>query len=328
MAEIDLAGWNEFLSHYPDAHLLQTGVWGELKTGFGWFPARVISGSSGAQLLFRRLPLGWTIAYLPKGPVGEPDSALWEAIDSICRSHRAIFLKVEVDTWEEMPISHIPFIQKPDLVASRYSIQPRRTILVDLDGSEEDILARMKQKCRYNIRLAQKKGVTVRSWNDVEAFHRMMVITGARDAFGIHSLEYYQRAHDLLHGSGLGELLVAEYAGKPLAALMVCSRGQNAWYLYGASTDEERSRMPAYLLQWEAMRWAKAHGARMYDLWGVPDEDETVLEANFENRHDGLWGVYRFKRGFGGKVARAAGAVDKVYQPWLYRIFLAWMRRG
>jgi lipid II:glycine glycyltransferase (peptidoglycan interpeptide bridge formation enzyme) len=93
--------------------------------------------------------------------------------------------------------------------------------------------------------------------------------------------------------------------------------------LYGASTDEERNRMPTYLLQWEAMRWAKARGAEEYDLWGVPDEDEATLEANFETRHDGLWGVYRFKRGFGGKVNQAAGPLDTVYHPLLYRLYVA-----
>lgn len=79
--------------------------------------------------------------------------------------------------------------------------------------------------------------------------------------------------------------------------------------------------MPAYLLQWEAIRWAKAKGAEWYDLWGVPDEDSDVLEEGFENRHDGLWGVYRFKRGFGGQVVRAANAMDKIYHPLLYRLY-------
>jgi peptidoglycan pentaglycine glycine transferase (the first glycine) len=185
----------------------------------------------------------------------------------------------------------------------------------------------MKQKCRYNIRLAEKKGVMVRPWNDIAGFHHMMSVTGARDEFGVHSLEYYRRAHHLLHQAGLAELLVAEYAGRPLAALMVCARGKSSWYLYGASTEEERNRMPAYLLQWEAMRWAKAHGAEQYDLWGVPDEDEATLEAGFETRRDGLWGVYRFKRGFGGEVKRAGGALDRVYHPLLYRATLAFLSR-
>ncbi|MCK7520564.1 MAG: peptidoglycan bridge formation glycyltransferase FemA/FemB family protein [Ignavibacteriales bacterium] len=176
----------------------------------------------------------------------------------------------------------------------------------------------MKPKCRYNIRLAEKKGVTVRAWDDIPAFHEMMTVTGGRDNFGVHSLEYYQRAYELFHPKGTCELLVAEYEGKPLASLMVFANGKRAWYVYGASNDHERNRMPTYLLQWEAIRWAKARGCEEYDLWGVPDENEETLEANFETRHDGLWGVYRFKRGFGGELKRAAQALDRVYNPLLY----------
>jgi lipid II:glycine glycyltransferase (peptidoglycan interpeptide bridge formation enzyme) len=107
---------------------------------------------------------------------------------------------------------------------------------------------------------------------------------------------------------------------------MVFTHGKRAYYMYGASTDEERNRMPTYLLQWEAMRWARAKGAEEYDLWGVPDEDEAILEANFESRHDGLWGVYRFKRGFGGAVKRSQQAVDRIYNPLLYRLYLLRVR--
>ena len=185
----------------------------------------------------------------------------------------------------------------------------------------------MKQKTRYNIRLAEKKGVTVRAWDDIPAFHKMMLVTGGRDNFGVHSLEYYRRAYELFKPTGMAELLVAEFEGKPLAALMVFAHGRRAWYIYGASTDEERNRMPTYLLQWEAIKWARSKGAEEYDLWGVPDEDEATLEANFETRHDNLWGVYRFKRGFGGEVKRARQAVDRVYMPLLYNLYL-WRMAG
>jgi lipid II:glycine glycyltransferase (peptidoglycan interpeptide bridge formation enzyme) len=185
----------------------------------------------------------------------------------------------------------------------------------------------MKQKTRYNIRLAGKKGVTVRPWDDLSAFHDMMLVTGDRDGFGVHSEKYYRRAYELLHAKGMCEILLAEYEGKHLAALFVARHGNRAYYLYGASTDEERNRMPTYLLQWEAMRWAKARGCEEYDLWGVPDEDEETLETNFESRHDGLWGVYRFKRGFGGQLKRAAQALDRVYNPLLYRVYLQTLRK-
>jgi peptidoglycan pentaglycine glycine transferase (the first glycine) len=317
MPVVNFSEWREFLTKYPEVHLLQTTEWGELKAGFGWEPVRLISGASGVQILFRKLPLGFTIAYIPKPLPGFEQ--LFPEIDETCRRKRAIFLKIEPDAWDG-DLSLIP--SRFSLVSSAHNIQPPRTILVSLEGSNDEILARMKQKCRYNVRLAEKKEVTVRAWDDLEGFHRLMQVTGGRDEFGVHSLAYYKKAYELFHPTGLADLQVAEFESKPLAALMVFALGKRAYYLYGASNDEERNRMPTYLLQWEAMQWAKAHGCTEYDLWGVPDVDETTLEAQFESRHDGLWGVYRFKRGFGGQVKRAAQALDKVYMPLLYQFYL------
>lgn len=315
MPIVSLPDWNRFLSARPNAHLLQTGAWGELKSAFGWKPVRLVSGENGVQILFRRLPLGFTIGYIPKA---NPPPSLWGEIDSICKKNRAVFLKLEPDLWEGNPPDTWPLPMR----TSPHNIQPPRTTIVDLRGTEEGILARMKQKTRYNIRLAEKKGVTVRAWDDLAAFHRMMQVTGRRDGFGVHSEAYYRRAYELLHPAGMCEILLAEYEGRPLAALVVACHGDRAYYLYGASTDEERNRMPAYLLQWEAMKWARARSCEEYDLWGVPDEDEAILEANFESRHDGLWGVYRFKRGFGGQIRRAVQALDRVYNPVLYKLYL------
>jgi lipid II:glycine glycyltransferase (peptidoglycan interpeptide bridge formation enzyme) len=279
------------------------------------------------QILFRRLPLGFTIAYMPKvasdqlsvpkGGFALTSDQFWREIDSVCKENRAIFLKLEPDAWN----NEFNF-QLSTFKLSTHNIQPPRTITLDINASEEDILAKMKPKCRYNIRLAEKKGVTVRAWDDIATFHEMMTVTGGRDGFGVHSKEYYQRAYELFHPKGTCELLVAEYEGKPLASLMVFANAKRAWYVYGASNNEERNRMPTYLLQWEAIRWAKARGCEEYDLWGVPDEDEAALETQFEKRNDGLWGVYRFKRGFGGQLKRAAQALDRVYNPLLYWAYL------
>ncbi len=336
MPPVELEHWNEFLRLHPDAHFLQTGEWGELKAAFGWDVARLVVGQVGVQILFRRLPLGVTLAYLPRPIrqvcVQEGESGwkaeveqLWREVDALGRARQAVFLKVEPDIWEQDQLR----VALPGPFAVRrspHTIQPPRTIVVDLRGSEEEILARMKQKTRYNIRLAIKKGVTVRPWEDLDAFHAMMQITGQRDGFGVHTAAYYRRAWELFRSAGLGELLVAEFEGQPLAALMVFARGRRAWYVYGASSDRHRHLMPTYLVQWEAMRWARARGAVEYDLWGVPDEDETTLEAQFESRHEGLWGVYRFKRGFGGSLMRAEQALDRVYRPGWYQIYLWGMR--
>jgi lipid II:glycine glycyltransferase (peptidoglycan interpeptide bridge formation enzyme) len=196
-----------------------------------------------------------------------------------------------------------------------------------LTGDEESVLGRMKQKTRYNIKLALKRGIVVNSSSDVDSFYRLMQVTGVRDQFGVHRLDYYRRAYELFHPRGACELLIAEYQGEPLAGLMVFAQGQRSWYFYGASASENRDRMPTYLLQWEAMRWARGHNCTQYDLWGVPDEDEEYLEAHFTEQDNGLWGVYRFKRGFGGRLYRSAGPWDQVYQPALYRLFQWWVKR-
>jgi peptidoglycan pentaglycine glycine transferase (the first glycine) len=316
--------WHTYLSEHPEAHILQSEAWGALKNEFGWSPAWLETNGSGVQVLFRRLPLGFHVGYIPKGPVGEDWTGLWSEVDRLCRQNRAIFLRVEPDAWEPAGSQmerNLPGFQ-PCL-----PVQPRRTILISLEGTEEDWLARMKQKTRYNIRLAERKGVVVKPSRDLEAFSALMSVTGQRDGFGVHSQAYYRRAFDLFYPRGECELLSAEFEGRVLAMLMVFARGGRSWYLYGASSDEERNRMPTYLLQWETMRWAARHGCQEYDLWGIPDADEDTLENEFTSRSDGLWGVYRYKRGFGGELKRSVGGWQKIYIPALYKVYQAWLRR-
>jgi peptidoglycan pentaglycine glycine transferase (the first glycine) len=322
MPEITRSEWDAFISNHPNAHILQTSAWGQLKAAFGWEIAHVVAGGSGAQLLFRRLPLGFSLAYIPRGPLGPVTENLWMAIDAVCQRYRAVLLKIEPDLVKYDPPEILPGFR-----ASVHSIQPPRTLLVDLQPDEGQILARMKQKTRYNIRLAEKKGVRIFSSNDLERFQALMDITGERDGFGVHNQAYYQTAYSLFHPIGGCELLAAEFQGTWLAALLVFRHGGRAWYFYGASSDQHRNLMPTYLLQWEAMRWAKSAGCQEYDLWGVPDEDEATLEEKFITRSDGLWGVYRFKRGFGGELRRAPGPWDRVYNQPLYALYEIWTRR-
>lgn len=338
MSEVSAHEWNEFLNSLPDAHLLQTSGWGLLKESFGWEAKYVIaqpqvSRKLGALILFRRLPFGLRIGYIPKGPVGSQSmdpadtSTYWEellrSLDEICRRMNTVFLILEPDYSRAMlplpPVGFQPGIQ---------TIQPPRTILVDLTGGEDAVLARMKQKTRYNIRLSQKKGVIARPSQDLDAFYRLVLTTGERDGFGVHSPIYYQKAYQIFHSQGQCELFLAELDGEPLAGLMVFAHGRRAWYFYGASADKQRDLMPTYLVQWEAMRWAIKQGCQEYDLWGVPDTDEVNLETDFTNRSDGLWGVYRFKRGFGGSLHRSAGPFERVYQPFLYQAYRLWFNRS
>lgn len=321
------AEWDQFIHDQPEAHILQTPIWGMLKADFGWTPKFIRQGDVGAMVLFRRLPLGFSVAYIPRGPIGEGNWAdFWPAVDELCQQKRAVFLKVEPEVWQ--PVKEEFIVQNlPGFVESNQTVQPPRTMLIDLGGSEEELLMAMKSKTRYNIRLAERKDVIVRPSADVGTFHRMMLTTGERDEFGIHSPNYYQRAYELFAPQEACVLLIAEYEEQPLAGLMAFAHEDTAWYFYGASTDQERNRMPTYLLQWEAMRWAKAKGCKVYDLWGVPDHPEPALEETFLDRSDGLWGVYRFKRGFGGEVKRTIGAWDRVYQPLLYRLYQFYTRR-
>jgi peptidoglycan pentaglycine glycine transferase (the first glycine) len=186
MPEVNLPDWNHFLESHPGAHLLQMGEWGELKKDFGWKPVRIINNEVGAQILFRRLPLGLTIGYMPKPVFSNQWSVVseqfWKEVDSVCKKNHAIFLKIEPDVWNDQFILH-----NSSFIISPHNIQPPRTIVVDIKDSEETILSRMKPKCRYNIRLAEKKGITVRAWDDIPAFHEMMTVTGGRDNFGVHS---------------------------------------------------------------------------------------------------------------------------------------------
>jgi lipid II:glycine glycyltransferase (peptidoglycan interpeptide bridge formation enzyme) len=311
--------WEDFLASHPRAHILQSSAWGELKASFGWEVVRLQEGDAGAQVLFRRLPLGRSIAYVPKGPLGPWLPALLPALERLCRDRRAFLLKVEPDETDTADARQR--LAEHGFRPGRQTVQPPRTIIVDLSGPEDELLTRMHQKTRYNIGLASRRGVSIHTWDDLVAFGEMMKATAARDQFGAHAPGYYQRAYGLFHPSGQCQLFVAEVEGEPVAALMAFARGRRAWYFFGASTDRERQRMPTYLLQWEAMRWAKSRGCDQYDLWGIPDTEPEKLEAEFAHRSDGLWGVYRFKRGFGGRVVRALGAWDRPFSPILYAAY-------
>ncbi len=337
----DQADWDARVAAAPQAHLLQSWAWGELKSRFGWRVQRVAVEGACAQVLYRSLPAGLgSIAYVPKGPLLDfADVAaagrLLEAIRPLARAQSAICLKIEPNAAEDTAVAEDTDAAEDLSLAERLAtlgfrpstqtVQPRRTLLIDLDDEPDALLAGMKQKTRYNVRLAARRGVRVRAGHgdDLPAFYRLMRITAERDGFGIHSQDYYESAHYLLVEPGLGRLLLAEHEGSLLAALVVMAFGSGACYMYGASADEGRNLMPTYLLQWESMLWAKEVGCRTYDLWGVPDEEEEVLEANFTERSDGLWGVYRFKRGFGGRLVRTAGAWDLVYAPLRYRLYQA-----
>ena len=262
---------------------------------------------------------------MPRGPVvhwqnRDASAAILNAMQKAARRRRAWALWLEPELYDT-PEARAQ-LQTLGLKLAPRTIQPPRTILVDIAPSEDEILAQMRSKTRYNIRLAERKGVTVRegSVGDAGKFYGLMTETGTRDAFGIHSLMYYRRVLELFLPSqpppaAQVALLLAEVEAELVAALVVFALGNKAWYLYGASSNRHREKMPAYALQWAAIRWAKARGCTIYDLWGIPDADPETLEVQFTERSDGLWGVYRFKRGFGGEVVRCVGLWEKALNP-------------
>ncbi|GAC1626667.1 MAG: hypothetical protein NVS4B11_23440 [Ktedonobacteraceae bacterium] len=195
-----------------------------------------------------------------------------------------------------------------------HAVQPLRTIMLDITSDETTLLARMKEKWRYNVRLAGRKGVTVRvaeTLEDVQAWYTLLEATGERDRFGIHTLMYYIHVWRMFTPRDEVRLLLAEYNGQLLAGIFVGLFARQALYLYGASSNEQRQLMPNYLLQWEAIRWAKSCGACSYDFWGIPETDAE---------DEAMAGVYRFKRGWGGRIVQFIGCYHYVYRPLSMKI--------
>jgi lipid II:glycine glycyltransferase (peptidoglycan interpeptide bridge formation enzyme) len=330
----DDAAWDTFVAGAPNGHLLQTSHWGHFKSAAGWEAVRVCVGAggtilAGALMLVRRLPLGLRLAYVPKGPVGpwwEPEIArrLFPALDQAARAHGAFMLKLEPEEPEPSPA--VSVLRQAGYRPSPQTVQPRSTIWVDLTLPEDEMLARMKPKTRYNIRLAERKEVMVREGTaaDLPAFYAVMQETSRRDGFALHPLSYYEEVFGRFTALDACRLFLAYYQEQMLAGIMVFQWGAKAWYMYGASSNAERQRMPNHALQWAAMQWARRRGCHTYDLWGIPDEVGQAPERYTETvteRQDGLWGVYRFKQGFGGRVVRYIGAFDRVYAPALYRLY-------
>ncbi|MCX7669030.1 MAG: peptidoglycan bridge formation glycyltransferase FemA/FemB family protein, partial [Anaerolineae bacterium] len=332
--------WDAFVAGHPYGHILQTSRWARLKSAFGWGalfvpfrsgPALKEPLLGGSSLLLRRLPWGGTLAYVPRGPVvdwSRPDhvSALFVVLREACLKRRIGIVKIEPELPDTPEVAAL--LSAAGFRRSPQRIQPLSTIHIDLTGDEEAILGRMKQKWRYNIRLAERKGVTVRHGTaaDLPAIQRLMEATAARDRFGVHNLAYHAAATELFAPADMMTWLIAEHEGRLLAAIAVFALGRMAWYMWGASADEDRNLMPNHALQWAAMRWARARGCTRYDLWGIPDEVGTDPAAYADPAswgNGGLWGVYRFKQGFGGQVVRYTGAWDLPLSPLddlLYRL--------
>ena len=333
--------WNSAVSHLPGAHILQTREWAQFKARTGWHPLPCLwrdpqgAVQAAAMVLRRAAPGGFSVLYVPRGPLvdwNDPQHAARVSADlqSLAKEQHAIFIKIDpelvvglgVPGTEGASTASVPALEQLKAGGWRISeeqIQFRNTVWLDLHGDEQDWLARMKQKTRYNIRLAQRKGVRVRpaAPDEMPLLYRMYAETSVRDGFVIRDESYYTTLWRSFMERGMAEPLIAEVAGSQpqpevVAAVVPFFFANRAWYLYGMSRDAHRDKMPNYLLQWEAMRRAKARGCVQYDLWGAPDTFDE---------HDSMWGVYRFKEGLGGQVARFAGALDYPVNGMLYVLY-------
>lgn len=361
--------WNELIASLPNPHLLQTWQWAEVKAKYGWKPMPFIWHSqlatpnsqpvAAAMVLKRTIPVGgfakkMCVLYVPKGPLMDwSDAALRQRVlddlQAYARRQGAIFVKIDPDValgtgipgGEEDALDNGGQAVRSELTRrgwlfSSDQIQFRNTVLIDLSPPEEELLARMKQKTRYNVRLAEKKGVTVRAGTptDLPMLYRMYAETSVRDGFVIRDETYYQTVWQTfmrhppsairhspsaighlpsaIHHQPFAEPLIAEVEDQAVAAIFLFYFAGRAYYLYGMSREAHREKMPNYLLQWEAMRRAKAARCKLYDLWGAPD----VFDES-----DPLWGVFRFKEGLGGTVFRGLGAWDYTPSPVLYKIY-------
>lgn len=331
--EAPAALWNDALLRHG-GHLLQSWEWGEFKSLHGWLPERVsVSNADGeghAQILFRqRGPL--SVAYVPRGPllVGNADKVwpvLRAEIDRVAKGHRAITVIIEPD--QETGLSGT--YREAGLIEGPAHLQPSRTVKVPLLDSDDAMLKAMHQKTRYNVRLAMRRGVEVevKQNTDQEAlsqYYTLMEDTSGRNQFSIHSYDYYK---DFLKLFGDDAFFVfASSEGKLAAAVISAAFGDQAVYMYGASSTENRAHGAAFLLQFEAMKWARDRGCTTYDLWGIPKEDPETLRADDNtsiaaSRGDDWRGIYRFKTGFGGELVSYPKTLERRYLPvlpWLAR---------
>jgi lipid II:glycine glycyltransferase (peptidoglycan interpeptide bridge formation enzyme) len=333
----DQTDWDELVVEATDGNVLQSYHWGEFKAFTGWKPTRVAhyrGGTliAGAQLLVKPTPIG-SFAYAPRGPfVAEGhEGVVPEFLDELHRlaRERGVFcLKIEPE-WADDGST----IDRLRGLGFRPTapVQPRSTILLDLRVDSRELAAGLSTRTRYNVGLAARRGIEVAPTDEagLAAFYDLLRQTSERGHFPIRSGDYFRRLWRALAPSGQAHLFLAWHEGEPLSAALLLTMGRSAYYMYGGSASAQRNLKPSDLLQWEAIRWARDQGCISYDFWGIPDEVgrrpstrlDDVEAPDIGSRN--LWGVYHFKRGFGGRVVRYVGAHDYVYSPARYAIWRA-----
>lgn len=348
----------------PAKDFLQSQFWADFKSNFGWSNLRLRVQDEGLasyelSVLIRKLVGPFSFAYIPHGPEVECDPAtrqthmvaLAEALESRLPDY-CLFLRFDPAWFSVNPDNATPIrleFSSPLVKAS--DVQPPDTVVLDLTCTEAELLARMKPKWRYNIKLAEKKDVLVteESSTSLDIFYNLYQQTAARDHIAVHPKSYYDKLFELAAFSKSSDKLrastdstsfqssrneqnhfkekpefpkrepcpdlrlwVARHEDQAVACIVTLFYGQTATYLYGASSDEKRNLMPAYALQWAAIKAAKAADCLEYDMYGIPPtQDEQHPMA----------GLYRFKTGFGGEIRHYPGTWDYIYLPLWYSLF-------
>jgi len=324
VTDANRGAYEAFVMSHPYGHFMQSCLWGKVKDNWIWegilvkSPEGEIRGAM--SVLIRRLPVvPWTIMYAGRAPVCDPHDRetlreLVEGAKKLAKRYRSYELKMDPDVLS----SDTEFADLMRELGFRVSedsknfegVQPRYVFRIDMQGRDEEaLMASFGQKTRYNIRLAVRKGVTVRICGKemVPDFARIMQETGIRDGFITRDASYFAKMLD-----ALGEharLYMAFYEDKPVAGTLAIWYGDKVWYLYGASSNEYRNVMPNYLLQWEMIRWAIEQGSRIYDFRGVSGD---ISEDN------PLYGLYRFKKGFNGDFCEFVGELNLVLNRPVY----------
>jgi peptidoglycan pentaglycine glycine transferase (the first glycine) len=311
--------WDGWLQDSPGGgHVLQSYEWGEFKKNLGWRPIRLVLERDGEVvglgqfLAYNTAPVPGVLMYCTKGPwlPWEDKKAVrtfFEGVRAVARREGTHTVKIEPEVLEQQKdvkalLGEIGFHK------ARYDLNLKTTLVADLSLPEEELLARMKGRTRYNVRLAARKGVEVvepdfeEAW---ETFYEWMEATSERkeDYVLRRSRDYLYGVMREMHDAGQGHLFFAEHEGTPLAGMYVFTFGEKYWYMYGASSNEKRNLKPNYLLQWEVMRWARQRGLTHYDMVGVPKPEDLDESSS-------LWNVYKFKEGFGGEIVDSLGCFD------------------
>jgi len=308
--------FDHFVAAHPRGDVLQTTKWGKLKASSGWdyFPLAALENGqvqAAALILTKSLPGGGKVGYSPRGPLyssAEGLEALLASGSELLQEQKALVWKMDPAVPDGDPLWSEYVRQRGlrfvDTGPDFGGVQPRHVMTLDLSRSPDTLLKNMKSKTRYNIRYAQRKGVQVQRVKEsklLNVFYCLLQETALRDGFTIRPIEYYETMWEQLMENSLAQLFLAYHEGVPLAGAICFRLPHRTWYVYGASSNERRNLQASHLLQWEMIRWAKGLGCRVYDFRGVSGD------LNEENP---LYGLYRFKEGFGAKLESYVGEYD------------------